>query len=85
MIIIIIFKKLYNNNIFKLYLIFKEFENPSVEKKDAFDFAGIRAQVFGLLVECSQRKKFQTQLIIFNILKLNSYYILWKNIKYYII
>ena len=30
------------------YFIFIEFENLSVEKKDAFDCAGIRAQVFRL-------------------------------------
>ena len=37
-------KKMFNNNI-------KEFENLSVEKKDNFGCAGIRAQVFRLPVE----------------------------------
>ena len=32
--------------------IFKEFENISVEKKNAFDCAGIGAQVFRLPVDC---------------------------------
>ena len=33
----------------------KEFKNISVEKKDAFDCAEIRGQVFSLPINCSNR------------------------------